>query len=76
MSNEYYVLSKNVEGNDVYVGLTPKYGYLIVGDLEKAFHFFNYNSTIVWRKCNTDYVGFRALKVEIVNNEKILIEME
>lgn len=63
MSKEYYVLSKEVEGKEVYVSRNDPDA--IVPELKDALSFFSLNHIALWRKCNPNVLGTIATKVLI-----------
>lgn len=66
MSKEYFVLIKEVEGNDVYVSKNDPDS--VVPDLREALLFFSLNHIEVWRKCNPNVTDTIATKVSVVGD--------
>lgn len=70
MSKEYYVLSKEVEGEEVYVSRNAPDA--VVSELKDALSFFSLSHIAVWRKCNPNVSGTIATKV-LINDAQVSI---
>lgn len=66
MSKEYYVLIKNVEGEEFYVSKNAPDE--IVEDLSVALSFFSLNHISVWSKCNPNVKDTIVAKVSVVDD--------